>query len=103
MAISRTSVIVRQNNDKTGYTLTAGSYSVVKVVATQISIAINNGVTSGTGLIPTVDTTRAIIIDHGTITGQVYRLDFSDATHVRATRAGTSGDMQVNASVIEFY
>lgn len=127
-SISRSTVIVRQNNDKTGYTastvldktgytastvsdktgysLTAGSY-VIKTSLQRGNIAVNNGNSSGTSTISAVTTAKASVRFLGTKRSTDQSADgivisLNSTTQVLGTRGGsTIGDGTANYEVEE--
>ena len=101
----RAEVIADTVNDKTGYSLTAGSYSIRASSVQRGSISVTSG--SNTASISSVTTTRAPETYSGAQyaagisndTGQSWnRIDLTDSTTVTATR--NSGD--TTASTVGF-
>lgn len=94
-------------NTKTGFSLTAGSYSVraSSTASGQISLA---GVTSATATISSVTTTRAVVHYLGQQTDtDSYRhssnLTLTNATTVTASRADNVSNVYTNWNVLELF
>ena len=108
----RVDCYVGANNDKTGYSLTAGSYSV-RASSTQLgTIVLASGVdTTKTGAISSVTTTRANVQFGGFSTDnasandtQFTRITLTNATTVTATRvSNTASNVTIEYNVLELF
>ena len=95
-------------NTKTGFSLTAGSYSVRASSAQTGTVTIINTATTGTAAITSVTTTRAYLIYGGfqTDTDNVTdatRIILTNATTVTATRYTSGGASVVDFNVQELF
>jgi len=95
-------------NTKTGFSLTAGSYSV-RASSTQFGSVTLAGVASNTATITSVTTTRAIL-DHGGIEAGTTAIDralirttLTNATTVTATKATATDTCIHHFCVSEFF
>jgi hypothetical protein len=110
VSLQSTHLVVAKNLDKTGFSLTAGSYTVRASSSQSVDVAIGGGLTSATAAIAAVTLTRA----HALFGGSV---DASDATHNQmigrgyisatnlytAVRFNSTGTTTVSAHVVETF
>lgn len=92
-------------NTKTGFSLTAGSYSV-RASSVQVGTITVSGATSNTGAVSSVTTTRAIAHNQGCDCNvdtniDLLRLNLTSATVVTATRTQTGNQGIVAFAVNE--
>lgn len=96
--------------DKTGYSLTAGSYAI-RASSTQRSTILVSGAASATAAISSVTTTRAVLQFLGctSTTASVAndrmhsRVDLTNATTVTATKGTTNDDSTAGFDLAEFF
>ena len=110
IALSSGAVTVGTNNDKTGYSLTAGSYVLHASNNQRASITITSPATSNTAIISSVTTTRARLaylgdFTNATTTGNDENTNvvLTNATTVTATRNGTGGNTTTSFEVEETF
>lgn len=97
-------------SDKTGFSLTAGSYSVRPSSSQQGTGSISNGATSGSASISTVTLARAsyscglmYAALSPTVGNSMARTYLSATTTISADRQSTSENLSFGYSVAEFY
>ena len=96
------------NNDKTGYSLTAGSYSV-RASSTQRAL-ITDSIAGPTATISSVTTTRAQEVLCG-VNGlnaagdfrEIYRMRLTAATTITANKSGTANQSDLTFTVQELF
>jgi len=107
----RVDCYVGANNDKTGYSLTAGSYSVRASSSQRAAFTISDTTSSQTSAVSSVTTTRAFLGWTGgsyntTATDpQDYmgRITLTNATTVTGTRNDVSGNLVLSFELQELY
>jgi len=106
--ISRSQITVAVNNDKTGYSLTAGSYSI-RASSSQHSGQITLTTNPQDFTMSSVTTTRASSYFGGCSTSQTARTDntaiawINSSTTVRFFRDATTGNTDAAVEVAEFF
>lgn len=97
-------------NTKTGFSLTAGSYSVRASSTQESLITIANTAGSNTAAISSVTTTRAVVTQVGPGNGAVtaftdalVRTRLTDSTTLTASRSGTTTDITVVLHTLELF
>lgn len=109
--LANRTVTITTNNDKTGYSLTAGSYSV-RASSTQRGLILETagGVGFNTATISPVTTTRAMETHNGahvtaTLTYSGFgRIDLTNSTTVTLTREDDGGlDLRCTFTVYELF
>lgn len=105
ISLTAGAVTVGTNNDKTGYALTAGSYSV-RASSTQRGTIVLNTSTSGTATISSVTTTRAQETFGGydtnvdLLSNSAIYITLTNATTVTATKSGGAAGVVVVSYVV---
>ena len=109
--MSRSLNVVVRNLDKTGYSLTAGSY-VVRASSTQYGSISIDSATSATATISSVTTTRAVLGAMGMTTSEnagnlsiaLSRFTLTNATTVTGTKnTATGGNVVLPFNVLELF
>lgn len=96
-------VTVGTNNDKTGYSLTAGSYSV-RASSTQTGTITMASVTTNTATISSVTTTRATVSHNGLRTAvDTNQQSFSTMILTNATTVTVTREEQVSTTTVNGY
>ena len=109
-AAGRPEVTVNANNDKTGYSLTAGSY-VIRASSTQRGEIVYSGAGSGTASISSVTVTRATLQNGGHRTNTASTdaarymgtLTITNATTVTSAKDGPSDQLGHQWEVAEWF
>jgi CO/xanthine dehydrogenase Mo-binding subunit len=102
MSVSRSQITIAVNNDKTGYSLTAGSYSIRATSSQRTTRAFGSGDTSLGATISAVTVNQASYatsqrgIETADITLSLYTGQLTTTTNVQAVR-GASGQTGVFA------
>ena len=107
--MNRSLQVVVRNLDKTGYSLTAGSYSVLASSTQQVVGIAVNGVPEANATISSVTVTRASVIWQGQHTSvdvndqSLARVTLTSATNVKGSKNTATGNAGPNAVVLELF